>query len=279
LNTAHVADCRNSNAASFMRTNVHVLPGDDAMRVLLVDDHELFRAGLALLIKELFPDAILLHANTLLHGVNSAMTENPDIVFLDLELPDGHGCDALAQLKDARPSLPVVVLSADERGETVGRCLELRAMGYVPKSSSPEALHAAIVAVLSGGVFLPAASIAGLRRAIDTAGAARESGKAQPTNGGVEPWDAPRLGLTPREYETLAWLARGLPSKAIASKMRLEDITVRKYISHLLAHFNLRRRTELIVMLADKGITFGTLSDTGPSPDPDSSSDGRQRIG
>jgi DNA-binding NarL/FixJ family response regulator len=266
-------------SACFTRTNVHVLPGDDVMRVLLVDDHELFRAGLALLIKELFPDAELLHASTVSQGVDLAMIEHPDIVFLDLELPDGHGCDALVQLKDARPSLPVVVISADESVETVGRCLDLRAMGYVPKSSSPEALHAAIVTVLSGGVFLPAASIAGLRHAIGTAEApAREPGKAQ-LNGGGESWDAPGLGLTPREYETLAWLARGLPSKAIASKMGLEDITVRKYISHLLAHFNLRRRTELIVMLADKGITLGALSVTDPSRERDSSSVERQRTG
>lgn len=248
------------------------------MRVLLVDDHELFRAGLALLIKELFPDAELLHASTLSHGVDLATTGQPDIVFLDLELPDGHGCDALARLKDVRPSLPVVVISADNSIETVSRCLELRAMGYVPKSSSPEALHAAIVAVLSGGVFLPAASIAGLRHSIDMVDApARESEKTPPTNSGTEPWDAPRLGLSPREYETLAWLVRGLPSKTIASKMGLEDITVRKYISHLLAHFNLRRRTELIVMLADKGITLGTLSVTDPSRDRDSPSVGRQR--
>jgi DNA-binding NarL/FixJ family response regulator len=249
------------------------------MRVLLVDDHELFRAGLALLVKELFPDAQVLHASTLAHGIEQAIHEHSDIVFLDLELPDGHGCDALVRLKDARPSLPVVVVSADERMETVARCLELRAMGYVPKSSSPKALHAAIVAVLSGGVFLPATSIAGLRRTIDTAEApARESGKTQPT-GGTEIWDTPRLGLTSREYETLAWLVRGLPSKAIASKMGLEDITVRKYISHLLAHFNLRRRTELIVMLADKGVTLGTLSVTDPSRDRGSSSDERQRTG
>ncbi|TFE44077.1 response regulator transcription factor [Paraburkholderia dipogonis] len=239
---------------------MHVLLEGDVMRVLLVDDHELFRAGLALLIKELFPDVELLHANTLSLGVNLAIAEHPDIVFLDLELPDGHGCDALIQLKDARPSLPVVVVSADESVESVGRCLELRAMGYVPKSSSPEALHAAIVAVLSGGVFLPAASIVGLKRAAGTdESQACRSDKAQP-NDRVEPWNAPGLGLTPREFETLAWLVRGLPSKAIASKMGLEDITVRKYISHLLAHFNLRRRTELIVMLAEKGITLGTLS-------------------
>ncbi len=241
------------------------------MRVLLIDDHELFRAGLALLMKELFPDADLLHASTLSQGVDLAMSEQPDIVFLDLELPDGHGCDALVQLKDARPSLPVVVVSADESVETVSRCLQLRAMGYVPKSSSPEALHAAIVAVLSGGVYLPATSIAGLKRSIDTDEAhARDSAKAAS-------WNATDLGLTPREYETLAWLARGLPSKAIASKMGLEDITVRKYISHLLAHFNLRRRTELIVMLADKGITLGTLHVTDPSRERDSASVERQR--
>jgi DNA-binding NarL/FixJ family response regulator len=250
------------------------------MRVLLVDDHELFRAGLALLIKELFPDVELLHASTLSHGVDLAIIEHPEIVFLDLELPDGHGCDALVRFKDARASLSVVVVSADESTEMISRCLELRAMGYVPKSSSPEALHAAIVAVLSGGVYLPAASIAGLRRAIDIAEApARESGRAHPTNGGTAPWDAPLVGLTHREYETLAWLVRGLPSKAIASNMGLEDITVRKYISHLLAHFNLRRRTELIVMLADKGITLRTPSVTDPLRDRASPSDGRQRTG
>lgn len=92
------------------------------MRVLLVDDHELFRAGLALLVKELFPDVELLHASTLTRGVDLATIEHPDIVFLDLELPDGHGCNALAQLKVARPSLPVVVISADESVETVARC-------------------------------------------------------------------------------------------------------------------------------------------------------------
>lgn len=249
------------------------------MRVLLVDDHELFRAGLALLVKELFPDVELLHASTLTRGVDLATIEHPDIVFLDLELPDGHGCDALVQLKVARPSLPVVVISADESVETVARCIELRAMGYVPKSSSPEALHAAIGAVLSGGVYLPAASVAGLRRAMDTGEAStRESGKAQP-RGNAAFWNAPDLGLTPRAFETLAWLVRGLPSKAIASKMGLEDITVRKHISHLLAHFNLRRRTELIVMLAEKGITLGTLSVTDPSQDRESPSVVRQRTG
>jgi DNA-binding NarL/FixJ family response regulator len=237
------------------------------MRVLIVDDHELFRVGLALLLKERFPAVDLLHTSTLAQGVRQALAEPLNLMMLDLELPDGHGYSALAELKDLRPSLPVIVVSADERVETISRCLDLRAMGYVPKSSSPEVLRAAVGAVLAGGVFLPASSIASLRH---SAGMHDAHPPAIPRARPGDPpdiADAPSLGLTTREFETLTWLARGLPSKSIALKMGLEDVTVRKYISHLLAHFNLRRRTELIVMLADKGIRLGTPPLTDPRND------------
>ncbi|WP_144147035.1 response regulator transcription factor [Paraburkholderia sp. BCC1884] len=138
------------------------------MRVLIVDDHELFRAGLALLLTELFPQIELLHASTLAQGMSHARCELLNIVFLDLDLPDGHGSNALAELKESRPSLPVIVIAADDRVETISRCIQLRAMGYVPKSSPPEALRAAISAVLAGGVFLPASSMASLSRDRDT---------------------------------------------------------------------------------------------------------------
>jgi len=246
------------------------------MRVLIVDDHELFRAGLALLLRDLFPDIELLHASTLSQGMSHALGELLNIVFLDLDLPDGHGCSALAQLKESRPSLPVIVISADESVETITRCIELRAMGYVPKSSPPEALHATISAVLAGGVFLPAASIARLRRDMGTDEASGNGpGKTQPT-GHSEMSNASELGLTPREFETLAWLVRRLPSKAIALKMGLEDITVRKYVSHLLAHFNLRRRIELLVLLADRGIRLSVQTVTDPARDRSLPAVGRQ---
>jgi DNA-binding NarL/FixJ family response regulator len=237
------------------------------MGVLIVDDHELFRAGLALLLKEHFPDIQLLHASTLSQGIHHALRELLNIVFLDLDLPDGHGCNALAELKASRPSLPVIVISADESMETISRCIELRAMGYVPKSSHLEALNAAISAVLAGGVFLPAASIAHLRCDMGTDEAPLGQHPQAQSSATSEVSDAAGLKLTPREFETLTWLARGLPSKAIALRMGLEDITVRKYVSHLLAHFNLRRRTELIVMLADKGIKLGVLPVTDPAHD------------
>lgn len=70
------------------------------MRVLIIDDHELFRAGVALLLRELFPSVELLHASTLSQGLQLARVESLNIVFLDLELPDGYGCDAIVELKE-----------------------------------------------------------------------------------------------------------------------------------------------------------------------------------
>ena len=249
------------------------------MRVLIVDDHELFRAGFALLLRELVPGIELLHASTLSQGLEHALGELLNIVFLDLDLPDGHGCHALAELKESRPSLPVIVISADASVETIGRCIELRAMGYVPKSSPPEALHAAISAVLAGGVFLPASSMAKLRHDMSTDEASANGPSNAQSGANPETSTASELGLTAREFETLAWLVRGLPSKAIALKMGIEDITVRKYISHLLTHFNLRRRTELIVMLADRGIRLGVPPVTDPVHDKSLRAVARQRIG
>lgn len=247
------------------------------MRVLIIDDHELFRAGLALLLKELIPNVELLHASTLSQGVDYALKELLNIVFLDLDLPDGHGCKALAELKESRPSLPAIVISADESIETISRCIELRAMGYVPKSAPAEALHAAIRAVFAGGVFLPASSISRLRYNLGTdENPVNALGETQ-RNVDAKISSASDLGLTPREFETLAWLVRGLPSKAIALRMGLEDITVRKYVSNLLAHFDLRRRTELIVMLAEKGIKLGVPPVTDPAQDRSLSTIGRPR--
>jgi DNA-binding NarL/FixJ family response regulator len=247
------------------------------MRVLIVDDHGLFRAGLALLLRELFPSIELLQASTLEQGLKQALCEPLNIMFLDLDLPDGHGFAALRGLKEQRPSLPVVVMSADERVETIGRCIELHAMGYVPKSGSPEVLHAAVSATLAGGVFLPASLIDQMSG--QTTGGDVLRARSEKIQAASEPKmsNAFDLGLTPRLFETLAWLVRGLPTKAIAMRMGLEDITVRKYVSHLLAHFNLRRRTELIVMLADRGIKLGVPPVTDPALDRSLSAVGRQR--
>ncbi|MGV7245726.1 response regulator [Caballeronia sp. M23-90] len=214
------------------------------MKVLLIDDHALFRAGVMLLLREAMPGIEILQASTLRDGVETALNQALNLVFLDLELPDGNGLDALEMLKHQRPSLPVVIMSADERVGTIVQALGFNAMGFVPKSQPPEVLQAALHSALAGGVFLPVSIV-------------------QTLAGDQAPFElatvieTDHLGLSPRLFETLGWLAQGLPSKAIAVRMGLEDITVRKYVSQLLAHFNVRRRTELIVLLANNQVSFG----------------------
>ena len=127
------------------------------MRILLVDDHPVFRAGLELLLKEMDPSAEVLHAGTCAEGIRIARKRPLNIVFLDLNLPDGDGLDCLKAMKEARPSLPVVVISGQEIDrQMIEHALELRAMGFVPKSENAEMIVAALRAALAGGVFLPA---------------------------------------------------------------------------------------------------------------------------
>ena len=231
------------------------------MRVLLIDDHALFRAGIGLLLRELHPTIEILEAGRMSDGLELARVEPLNLVFLDLALPDGHGFDALRVMKTERPALPVVVMTALEDRDTVNTAIDLHAMGFVPKSQGPQALNAALQSALVGGVFLPSSIFdrGNLTANHDNWSAPMVHGtdgsSGQPCASLPPP--PTTTGLTPRESETLRWLIRGLPNKSIASKMQVEDITVRKYVSHLLAHFNVKRRTELIVYCAKNGIISG----------------------
>ncbi len=127
------------------------------MKILLVDDHPVFRAGLELLLKEMEPSVEVLQAGTCAEGIRIARKHSLNLVFLDLNLPDGDGLDCLKAMKEARPSLPVVVISGQQVDhEMIERALDLKAMGFVPKSENAQTIVAALRAALAGGVFLPA---------------------------------------------------------------------------------------------------------------------------
>jgi two-component system, NarL family, nitrate/nitrite response regulator NarL len=228
------------------------------MRVLLVDDHAILRAGVALLLRQARSDIEIVEAGTVAEGLEEARRQALNMVFLDLDLPDGHGFAVLQQLKADRPSLPVVIMSAQEDRSIIDKAIELHAMGFVPKSQNPDVLFAALQAALAGGVFLPA-SIIDRGDCSSPPNSTWPHGRHEPESPGVagQPTTAFELGLTHREFDTLKWVVLGYPTKTIAQKMGVEDITIRKYVSNLLAHFNVRRRTELIVYVAKSGIRLG----------------------
>lgn len=229
------------------------------MRILLIDDHPIFRAGLELLLKELEPEAVVLHAGSCAEGIAVARKRPLNLVFLDLNLPDGNGLECLKALKEARPSLPVVVISGQEMGRhLVEEALELKAMGFVPKSENADMIAAALRAALAGGVFLPAS----LLGKAEVGG-----GRERPALGLPEPSKVEDLGITKRQGDVLRLLVLGLPNKRIASKLGISLPVVKKHVSDLLAHFQVVSRTQLVAAVARRGIYLGPPDLSDPRDD------------
>jgi DNA-binding NarL/FixJ family response regulator len=109
------------------------------MRVLITGHRGLFHAGLGLLIREYLPAVKLLSASTLEQALREAFEQWLNLVILNLALPKGYGCVALARLKESRPSLSTIEVSTDERLEIISQCVEIRANSHVPNAPSLEA--------------------------------------------------------------------------------------------------------------------------------------------
>jgi two-component system, NarL family, nitrate/nitrite response regulator NarL len=240
------------------------------MKILLVDDHPVFRAGLKLLLKEMDPSVEVLQAGTCAEGIRIARQHSLNLVFLDLNLPDGNGLDCLRDMKAARPSLPVVLISGEDVDrELIERALELQAMGFVPKSENADMIVAALRTALAGGVFLPAALWSKTHPAATVSDSNSPVGESASPVSRVQPHPvtSAALGITPRQADVLRLLILGLPNKRIAIKLGISIAVVKKHVSDLLAHFKVVSRTHLVVRMAERGITFGSPEISHPRDD------------
>jgi DNA-binding NarL/FixJ family response regulator len=176
--------------------------------VLIVDDHPVFRRGLRALIRASGFDVIG-EAASATEAVALARRERPDIVLMDLGLPDQHGIETTAQLVAEHPGLKVVVITMFDDHDSVAAALRAGAIGYVVKDSPPEQIVAAVRAAEMGASMLSS----GIRRPVPAA----------------EPGGYP--GLTPREQVVLDLLGKGLPNPVIAERLSLSLKTVANYVS------------------------------------------------
>lgn len=202
------------------------------MKILVVDDHALFRAGLRLLLQSIEHDAEVLEASTLDEAIALTIA-HPDlsICLLDLNLEGESGLDGLARLKQVAPDVAAVVVSAAHDPVTIHACLDVGAMSFVPKSMPPATLALAMREVLVGNVYLPP----------DVLAHARSSGTAAPT-------------LSRRQHDVLRALGRGLPTKSIARELGLSEHTVKEYISALFSVLKVSNRTEAVVTASVLGL-------------------------
>ena len=195
------------------------------MKVLIIDDHAVVRAGVSALLQEMAGGATVLQASDAAAGSALAQAHSDiDIVLLDLMLPGDPGMRALAHFGEHHPGLPVVVLSASESVADVRQALALGALGYVAKSSSPATLIAALRFVLDGEIYIPTFVM-------------RSEG-ASPGHPGVH------TDLTDRQSEVLALISDGLPNKQIAHRLGLSEKTVKAHVTAILRVLNVTGRAQ-----------------------------------
>ncbi len=213
------------------------------MRTLLVDDHALFREGLALLITHSFPAMQLTQAGTLAEAL-ARLThgDGVELVLLDLTLPDSQGLDGLTRVREAAPATTVVVLSADDAPDTVLAAIDFGAAGFIPKTANAAAMREALQVVMGGGVALPSAVTLGTApEAVATAALGAES----------------LQGLSPRQLDVLHLLIRGRPNKLICRELALSESTVKTHLGAIFRKLEVNTRTQAVVAAARLGLRFG----------------------
>ncbi|MDD5468070.1 MAG: response regulator transcription factor [Anaerolineales bacterium] len=213
----------------------------EPIRILLVDDHEVVRTGLRMLIQDEADILILGEASTGEEAIALTRELQPDVVVMDLTLPDISGIDITRTLKNETPQVAVVALTIHEDQQYFFEMLKAGATGYVPKRAAPEDLISAIRAAHSGEVYL----YPSLARTLVEDFIHRASQEERPSV--LE-------NLTHREEEVLGYLAEGLTNEEIANKLLISKHTVARHRENLMRKLNLHSRSDLVRYAVRKGV-------------------------
>ena len=210
------------------------------IRLLLVDDHAVVRSGLKMLLESERDVEILGEAASASEAIEATMRLKPDVVLMDIGLPDLSGIDATLQIKKKAPQVAIVALTIHEDEEYFFKMLEAGASGYVPKRAAPEELITAIRAAATGQVYLyPSLAKLLVRDFLDGGRAGAEQ----------VPSD-----LTDREQEVLTYLAEGASNEEIAASLVISPKTVARHRENIMRKLNLHSRSELVRYAIKKGI-------------------------
>jgi DNA-binding NarL/FixJ family response regulator len=213
------------------------------VRVLVVDDHPLFLDGVRAALAGAQDLEWVGEAHDVRGAVAAAAELEPDVVLLDVGLPDGSGIDAAREILAARPVVRVLVMTMSEEDETVVSAMRAGARGYVVKGSGRADLLAGIRAVAAGGaVFSPTVA--------DRLGSFFGSLATLPGHQAFPQ-------LTDREREVLELLARGYDNRRMARELFLSDKTVRNHVSNVLTKLDVETRGEAVVRARNAGLGAG----------------------
>jgi two-component system, NarL family, response regulator DevR len=205
------------------------------LRLLVVDDHEVVRQGLVALLERRAAFSVVAQAGTVAGAIEAARTYRPDLVIMDIRLPDGSGIEATREIRAENPAIRVLMLTSYPDEEAVFAAIMAGASGYLLKKIRGRDLIAALEAVGRGESLLdPAVTEKVLDRVRRIATGTDTDGIAQ---------------LTQQERTILLCVAQGKTNKEIAAEVFLSDKTVKNYVSSILAKLNLRRRAQVAAFM------------------------------
>jgi DNA-binding NarL/FixJ family response regulator len=205
-------------------------------RLLIADDHPLFRLALVQAVREVMPEAELLEADTLM-AARAVLAAHPDIdlVLLDLHMPGNRGLMGLVELRAEYPSVAVALISANDDPAVIRRALNYGAAGYIPKRADLNAIKVGLRAVLNCEEYVPE----DLRAAV----AAGQSSNADREL-------AERLAtLTPQQLRVLVLVAEGQLNKQIADALAIQERTVKAHLTAIFEKLGVRNRTQASAIL------------------------------
>jgi DNA-binding NarL/FixJ family response regulator len=212
------------------------------MKIMIADDHELFRDGLRHVLEQLDGEVDIVEASDYPQALAKAQSDpGISIVLMDLAMPGMPWAEGLQALRQILPAtVPVIILSASDDRRHVLQAVNLGAAGFIPKTSSSRVMLSALKLVMSGGVYLPPAL---LEQANDSNGLDHAMGNGDASF------------LTPRQREVLVLLGQGKSNKEIARVLQLAEGTVKLHVTAILKALNVNNRTRAVVAASQMGLT------------------------
>lgn len=210
----------------------------ERIRILLVDDHQIVRAGLRMLFAAEPDLEIVGEVESGEAALEAVAATQPDVVIMDVAMPGMNGIEATRRIKAAWPKTAVLALTMHEDEQYFFEMLNAGAAGYIPKRAAPDDLVAAIRVVAQGNVFLHATLAQFLVRDV----------LQQPNN------DTADDDITPREREVLVLIAEGLTSREIAERLIISPKTVDRHRENIMTKLNLHTRAELVRYAVTRGL-------------------------
>ncbi|MCA9874650.1 MAG: response regulator transcription factor [Anaerolineales bacterium] len=214
---------------------------ENPIRILVVDDHNLFRKGLIALLTDAVETAVVGEAATGVEAIVQAKSLSPDVILMDIQMPDMNGIKATRHILDEQPDIGVVMLTMLEDDDSLFAAMRAGARGYILKGADEAEVIETITAVAQGqALFGPA--IAGRLTTFFQKGGQRETAAT------------PFPDLTDREQEVLALIAQGVNNKDIATRLHIRGKTVSNYISSIFNKLQVADRAQVIVKAREAGL-------------------------